>query len=488
MDVFGSIDVTPRTSFNTFRIQNEALNTIVTSLLTFLILVNLGSIVTKLVNRTVKSEFRYSSWLRAFIFANSNDPNRLVSWVFHRYAFRDPSWSRHEQKLRLERLAFPLLARGVIFVASIISIAISIPIEQVRTDCSDGDYRVLLNSSRAVQPVPAPSTLCEEGELRSNFGEVQWALSFCSCTAEPSFFRSSEDGTSLVVVGYDLPSASVILAVVTRRSLTGFTYYVEWRDGRRDPYRSDITSSISLNDHVDLAVNALKMNEQSCLENGKRIQENDTMYVELTCELDPPRARKQIEGALRGAIYMQKVPTIQERIASGSSFNFTRRRVCPIELNVSEPLLNLLPLILVLAVLFALNVAVGVTIGDSGHALDAAFHLIKEAIGDDCTSNPLEESQGVAVPEVLGLQKCIRGDMGHVGFLSKPGDVFVEDFDHGMIVCNDMGGNPSELRFAEANVADVPDVPGGNVSSEESSDEENDNNNNTSLNSNGAQV
>jgi len=88
MTITQKLDITPVHYLHS-PVGQEILNVLISSLLVTFILVNIGTIVTKLVQLTFRKRFSFKSYRRYMIFAHSDDLIRLLFWARGRYAYRE---------------------------------------------------------------------------------------------------------------------------------------------------------------------------------------------------------------------------------------------------------------------------------------------------------------------------------------------------------------------------------------------------------------
>lgn len=405
---------------------------LITSVLTFFILVNISSIVDKLITRTTKDAFRYSAWLRTFIFYETDDPIRILGWLYRRYTYRESNWARHPQRLRVSRLFIPLLARGVIFVSSIVSIAISIPTNRELSGCASGDFRPRLNETYLVPLELSLGASCHNIPLVSRVGKTRATLLYCSCTQQRTDINSPQDKTVLRLE-YDSRFAQIRVVFQTGDVQVDYRYYIEWQGFDGTSFRSDITTSLDPEAHIRVIKNGLARSNFDCPEEDRiGTDPNEGIFVLLNCSVDVLGAIRATEKFVAGALFIEKVPLSQIRVNPRNPRK--RNSICRVRVEVASPIVNLIPLFLVLVAISLINVAVGIIVGGSSNTLDCAFHVIKEVMGKDSTSNPLEDSLQHKTLSALPLVKSMRGSEGHIGFLQREDDMPVDEFDDGVIV------------------------------------------------------
>eukprot|EP00177_Eucheuma_denticulatum_P000681 GFKZ01001225.1.p1 GENE.GFKZ01001225.1~~GFKZ01001225.1.p1 ORF type:complete len:544 (-),score=58.59 GFKZ01001225.1:413-1861(-) len=440
MAVTDPIDVTPAFTVTTVQFQSEVLNGITTSLLTVFIIVNIGSVVSKLIYVSRGLDFHYDSWLRAFIFANSDDPLRILSWISRNYTYRKRSWTRNPNKLKLTRLIWPLLARGIIFTVSIVSVGITVPSTKVLSSCTQGDYRLELDPTAPRGPNNFKFTACLDVPLESERGRPRGTVSYCTCTVLPI----GEDRPFLRV-NHGNNDGSLEVIVSNGTSGGGQRSYVEWKiDGRSTLFRSQLPLSIDVDLHMRMA--SLEIQEQfgsNCVGLSEVVDGNPRVLEAslASCPFDEDVSLVELVGAIesriRHAMTWRRVRNVQNRVAiNRQSSGATTITECVLDVAVFRPVVNIIPLLIALVLLVLLNVIVSRIVSRHGNAFDAGFHLVKEVFGHDTTSNPLEENEEREEVQELELRYWRCGAAGaHVGFWGRRGDIPVADFTEDLIVC-----------------------------------------------------
>lgn len=434
------LDFTPEFTMSTVQFENEILNVVVSSLLAVLIIANIGSAVSKLVYFSRGKDFCYRSWIRAYIFANSDDPLRLLSWISRNYAYRKREWTRHPNKLHWSRLAVPLLARGLILVVTIVSIGITVPAEKRLSGCSRGDYALTLNEAKA-QSSDLKNIECLDIPLSSRRGKLLVRASYCTC-----FVVRLGGGEPSINVTHNTVDGSIEWLLSNGSKTTGSRTYVEWKqEGVENVFRSQLSRTISIDSFMRVVVAAVEDGlEQDCGGPTKALSDRSRSTPLTDCNfrnLDIFNFNSWIESYMRNALQWEKKPTLQPRVQITDQDGWKEQSDCVTDIVVSRPVVNILPLLITLIALFIVNLAVTLAVSKHGNALDTGFHIIKEVLGHDCTSNPLEEN--VERGEVMGLPlRCWRCRVAgaHVGFVGRSGDIPIEGFkdassDAELIVC-----------------------------------------------------
>lgn len=170
---------------------------------------------------------------------------------------------------------------------------------------------------------------------------------------------------------------------------------------------------------------------------------DEVFYITLDCVItDANKVALHAEALMRRNLKWKKNAqnVTGAKLLRRMNDKWKNSTICPVDIIVSRPIVNIVPLIAGLLLLFTVNVAVGLTVSERGDVLDAVFHLVKEVVGVDCTSNALEERQGGDVQPVIELKQwqCKGGrNIGHVGFLKGVGDYSVDGLDDVLVSsCN----------------------------------------------------
>lgn len=450
MAVDDGIDYTPPFTFSTLQFDNETINLVVTSLIAVLILANIGSIISKIVYFTRETKFSYDSWLRAFIFANSDNPIRILAWIFRGYVYRDKKWKRNSNKLRPGRLFIPLLARMIILLFSIASVAITIPSEKRIKGCNAVDYVLTFDQTKATLS-DVPNSLCLNIPLTSNRGSVLASAAYCTCPISEDSLDIEGSG---VAVFRDEKQGRLRTIVYSQGKAHGTASYVEWKrtedekDKKGRVYRTDVSpqgSKLDQASHAEIAIRAISASHEGCNRGEPRSSSNRETgtygyRVPLECDFDTAKESEVVSSHLKNALSWVRTDDdeLQRLVLEDTvTKNGTASRVCPIEVSVQRPIVNIAPLILVLGGIFLVNIFVSIFVSKHSNALDAGFHIIKEALGHDCTSNPLEQSIDREELKEVQLRKWhCNGGGAYVGFFGRHCDRAVNKFGNDATVCS----------------------------------------------------
>lgn len=125
-----SINITPELMLGTFQFENDPSNTVASSISVALILANFNFIIHNLVSLTHRNYFNYVSYLHSYIFSSSKEPFWSLSWIRGENSYFPAHWPQTKKNVVYERLFYPLLARTVIFILSITSIGLTIPLDR----------------------------------------------------------------------------------------------------------------------------------------------------------------------------------------------------------------------------------------------------------------------------------------------------------------------------------------------------------------------
>ncbi|CAN8062111.1 unnamed protein product [Agarophyton chilense] len=444
------IDFTPHFTISTLQFQSEALNTIATSLLTTLLIANLGSIINRLVFLTHRDYFSYSSFARSFVFLNSDDPLRLWFWIRGRYDFRANNRPPAHHRMCKRYVITPLCARMAILFVSIGSIALALPSEKRLNACSRGDYTII-QSELSAQPNVSPQELlrvCSQIPLKTDLGTVRSTASYCSFMTTPGDIPSltnlaslMENLTTMGVIGagYFKESGLLLSIIVSGDRIQAISSFVEWKTENNDLYHSVLpywNSERHLKSITDGLTQALEK-ECNVLSTSLEDMGDDSLLVGLVdCTFDANFAIRYVSASVRESLRFQKKERLALRtLAKGDSIS-EARRICAVDISVSRPLLNIVPLFVGVVIAFCLNLAVVVSVSRHGNAMDAAFHLVREVLGHDTGANPLQISARKKEEGSIPLRKfvCADGVSAHIGFVQGLGDVVVEEFSSGRTV------------------------------------------------------
>lgn len=450
MAVDDVIDYTPEYSFSTLQFESEVVNLIITSLIAVFILSNIGSIISKFVYFTRETSFNYNSWLQAFIFANSDNPVRIITWIFRGYVYRQ-DLKRFPNKLRLQRLFVPLLARFTILFFSILSIAITLLSEKRISVCNESDYFLTLDPTKATFS-NLPNSICLNIPLASTRGSVLASAAYCTCPLGEQVERSD----SGVAVYRDEKEGRLRTILFSGGFAAGTASYVEWKRTDDEKYRTVISyrtdmssngngASIDQEIHADIVIRALSASNEGCTrgvpEIGRNPEEGIYRYLVplLGCDFDTEKEIDVVNSHLRNALTWVRTTDEPKRLVLEGTFSKTGNvtGVCPIEVSVQRPLVNIAPLVCGLLGIFLINILVSIFVNRHGNALDAGFHIIKEALGHDCTSNPLEQPVDRKEVNVVHLQNWIcNGGGSYVGFTGRHCDRVVDKFEKDTTICS----------------------------------------------------
>lgn len=458
MVLIDPLDYTPRASFNDIQFSSESVNVIVSSLLLGMILANLDGIVSRIMNVTPASQLNFRDASRAYIFANSNDLIKLFEWIRGKYPFRHASWSRLPNTIRLRRLTYPLLARTALSIASLFAIAVTLPTTTSRVDCSHVDYQLIIENDAIDKNVGRFVGLCQGIPLVSERGDVVSSLSFCYSPTNISDPRPVDRRTPpppqnrVLTVMYDREQALVNTGFITNGIFVGLTSFAQWVNPEGKNFRSDLRTTIQPDQLRRLVTDAIAFelgNECTVQADSSPVEdaqdsplrmEVHNYFLDCGGEFDDFRVL-----AIGGAFFVsaaswEPTPGVQERYLVTLNGTFTevteRTEDCPVTVVFVRPIVNLLPLTILWLIALGVNVFIGYLFRKHDDVTDVAFHVMKEAVSGDCTSNVLEKSEQHEHKRSIPLRKSMRGRYGHVGYLSQHGEVVVEEFDPHIVVCN----------------------------------------------------
>ncbi|PXF48014.1 hypothetical protein BWQ96_02205 [Gracilariopsis chorda] len=454
MGLEGGVDYTPLLTISTIQFENEVVNTVATSLIVVFLLTNLGSIINRLVFISDKTQFNYRSFLRAFIFMHSDDITRLAYWWKGKNPYLsllNPGGSgggraqRMLNRVQRRRLLLPVCARILLVVSSIASIALTIPGKKTFSSCGRADYEPQMGSvspNFSEEPGGVLTRLCRDIPINTKRGDVSSKVSYCS-TVLPLDTNALFEESTAVIAGYWEQGGLLISGYTVNGRSNLVLSFVEWQRGvNGNIYRSHIRQW-SPERHLGVCAEGISRDRnRACTIQSTRndsIQGVGVTLGLLSCDDAPDlqSGSSLVAGAVRDSLGWVKFrSTIQRSKLTGGEFRIPQQRECPVVISVERPVVNIVPLLVALVMMYTLNYAVNETVSHKGDIMDALFLLVKETLGHDCTSNPLEDSGGEKEVDVLQLQRfeCADGRSAHIGFLRGRGDRVVEEFSDGKLV------------------------------------------------------
>ncbi|CDF34775.1 unnamed protein product [Chondrus crispus] len=449
MTLLQELNATPDFSFSTVQTSSDIINALIISLLTVFVISNILSVTSKLIFSSREKSFEYLSWVRSFIFVNSDDPIRIFSWIWHRYSYKEKGCTRYRNEIQLRRLVLPLLARLFILVTAITSVAISIPSEKRLSGCEKGDFRIQMDPN-VRKPAPDLNRVCADIPLTTTLGKVRSRVSYCSCLVDFGSNVPVSKGEGGIIT-ITTASGQLWTALVSKNNTAASAFYIQWVKDRRqrDNDKSLLFTNvekIDSDDHLQVIANALRSETvQQCTAKGtsdKLPSEDNSLIAKaqiLDCDFDPLSLIARVQAYVTGSLTLNKLRRgeMDNRLELNPLTGEVRETAaCPIDVVVSRPIVNILPLALMLVLWGIINVLVSIYTSRRGNAFDMGFHIIKEALGHDTTSNPLEENsnRGEAMELPLRKWRCGAG-AAHEGFIGRDGDVPVQGFDSFTNVC-----------------------------------------------------
>jgi len=266
MAIDSELDYTPLSTFSTMQFHNESVNILVSSLILTMILANLGSIISRAVSITGKDELCYKDWSRAFIFAHSDDPLKLISWLRGAYIFRNQSWRRLPNRVRLDRLVIPITARGILFIASLVSILVTFPSSTSMPGCVRADYALHMNKVQTNVRNDFEG-LCKHIPLVSLGGHVASRASFCytpmnqtnPLPANITDDLLEEDSNIIVAVVWNRRHATMEFGFINRNDFFGVAMFAEWSNPEGRSFRSDLSATIEPDTRLALSYQLWEM-------------------------------------------------------------------------------------------------------------------------------------------------------------------------------------------------------------------------------------
>ncbi|CAN8068089.1 unnamed protein product [Agarophyton chilense] len=467
MSLFEGIDVTPQSTLSTIQFSNEAINTVITSLLTTLVIANLGSLINRLVFLSNRDSFSYTSFCRSFIFINSDDPLRLLSWFRGRYEYKhSQQQSSTQQKIQGRRLITPLLARIALLIVGIGSIALALPSEKRLDACSRRDQALIqIPLPSDEQLVVDPQQLlkvCSQIPLRTQLGTVRSSASYCSVTGLPvslSFINNFEQVATQVQTpgfigtAYSNDTGALVSLIFSGDSVQALNSFVEWKTEDDKLFRS-IMPIYNGERHLDVLAQSLSQaTGQQCRRDFTITNNTDAgvFFVStLDCQFEANDAITYVAAGVRESLRFQEQSNVALRIPVDGVVKQIDR-ICAIDVSVTRPLINIVPLAVGLLFAFCLNMAVAITVSHRGNAMDAAFHIVREILGHDTSANPLQTNRELDDVQMVALQKflCADGISAHVGFVQGVGDIAVREIGAERVVGRCMQVACRGLRFVK---------------------------------------
>lgn len=323
------------------------------------------------------------------------------------------------------------------------SIAITIPREKRLNFCERADYEPVLDSLRSGAEPDEDGMfrpVCENVRLGTRLGSVRSSVQYCSTQIGSSISQPTL-GMTAISVGYRQSGGDLISVVISEGQGFLLSHYVEWRRQQNGPTDEVLRSEFaewSPKRHIRIVHEAIErvVGKGRCELDLDALQEIpvagiDAVAAFMTCTVNTVEVQRYVSGYMRSALQWNRSNKVVSRInASGESVKLSSSDQCPIEVTVTRPVVNIVPLAVIMMLMFTINIATGITVARHGDVLDAAFHLVKEVMGYDCTSNPLEECIGDGKREAGGggvelaeirRYECADGVGRHVGFLRGDG-------------------------------------------------------------------
>eukprot|EP00178_Gracilaria_changii_P012745 TRINITY_DN35_c0_g1_i2.p1 TRINITY_DN35_c0_g1~~TRINITY_DN35_c0_g1_i2.p1 ORF type:complete len:482 (+),score=60.99 TRINITY_DN35_c0_g1_i2:311-1756(+) len=445
MTLTDGIDVTPQSTLSTIQFQSEVLNTVVTSLLTTLVIANLVSVINRLIFLSRQDHFSYRAFARSYVFLNSDDPLLLLHWLRGRYHFRQTNHSPAHHRIRKRRLIAPLFARLCMLVVSISSIALALPSEKRLDACSRGDHTVVLMppANRPVLTAQQMFQVCSQIPLETRLGTVRSTASYCSFAVTPGDISALQNLASLgqnfpgfgfIGAGYSNATGMLISMIYSGDRMEAIASFVQWDTENGDRYHS-LLPSWNARQHLEVLARGVSSSSgQECsilLSVDHNTEDMSLSVAQLSCTFDASDAIRYASASLRESLSFQKDDTLALRARSIEGSDFRMERRCAVDVTVTRPLINIVPLLIGLTMAFFLNIVVMLLVSRYGNAMDSAFHLVREVLGHDTSANPLQISTSGEDVERVALRKfvCADGISGHMGFVHGAGDRVVERFE-----------------------------------------------------------
>lgn len=440
------LDYTPRSTISTIQFESEALNTIITSLLTTLVIANLCAIINRLVSMSNRDVFSFRPFARSYIFLNSDDPLRMWYWFRGHYDFRAANEAMTKRKVFKRYLISPLCARLLILIVSIGSIALALPSEKRLDACSQGDYIVVqkpLMKRPGLRSV-AWYDVCTEIPLKTRLGTVRSSASYCffmmpqgsikELTQLASFSETLPEASRVVATFYHNTSGLLVSMLFSGDKLQTIGSQAKWKTESGDTLAS-LIPSYDGDLHLRVIADAIGFDtNQTCSVTSTAripIEFGQFQMGVLDCEFDAGNVLASVTASLKESFLFQKVEHVapRARMIQGEQQLTTERR-CVVDVTVTRPIINIVPLICGLSLAFGLNMVVRFAVSCRGNVIDSAFHIVREVLGHDTGSNPLQigSTDGGAQNVTLRKYVCADGLSAHIGFIRGYADMVVDEF------------------------------------------------------------
>lgn len=323
-------------------------------------------------------------------------------------------------------------------------ITAAIPVVQTVSGCDGHDYEMDLDFSKA-EMIPPERDQCNTVPLNSRLGTILGNAEYCA-TLLPVRTVFNRDRTTLIIrIWGNNTIGGSYFVFSSGLSVFGFQYFVSWRN-QLHPKSMYYSKPLKSEKMLILTIMAAQAWSQTCSEIGSGYIPffGETIFqATLNCTVDfgdsdvLERFFYTHSSFFRTAATWRRSSTVQNRL-KGTSTLIEETQECPLPISISRPIVNILPLTVMLLALHALNLGVSIYIRKKkGNIVDAADHLVKEALGHDATTNPLEKSVGRDEFQTIKISKwlCNETGGGHFGFVGRRGDQPVESFS-GIVVGN----------------------------------------------------
>lgn len=328
---------------------------------------------------------------------------------------------------------------------------ITIPKHKTLQGCDTGDYKLVFNET-AARFTSVLNTVCIDIPLVSSLGSVFATAAYCNCPVVG--ITPPNEAPVSIHVNFQPRDSIRSTYLNSGGDLAGSIFYVEWKQTpiddaipSTDTLRSDIGQSLETEVHANIVQNAVLKEHPDCRV-AERNQDPEDFSIKIRlegCTFNVTNTLGRVDSYVRNALQWQRILRVQRRwrYVRNGALQPTQPKPelkCAIPVVVSRPLVNILPLLAILAALVLVNVLISVVVSKHGDALDAAFHIIKEALGHDTTCNPLQES--VRTKEIMELEcrhwQCHNGE-GHLGYIGREGEEAVDGLDKNQRVGTRLG-------------------------------------------------
>ena len=438
-DAYEQLDVTPYYTFTTLQTPYEALNAVIVAILTSFVIAGLNHFIIKLITATYQNTFNFESWLRVHIFSYSDDIIRIMRWILGASPETPFSWNPWRSKVHLSRLKWPLIARFLLLLSSVGSIIIAIPRERQMEPCNVGDFHIFLSTSERSELIIRDGLLarCSRVPLESSLGRARSTLAICSSRyiyRQNLSIGPSSSASKILAFEWELFGDSetglFAIGILNREegSSVHFTWEALWKG---DPENDLFLKRFKTKDfrtpfprpQGQIVRNLTILVQDSTKENCSNVNlldedsDSDRLYYEMDCDNDVKSEDLLaiVERTFASRIGWEKKKEISKRIPLMTNDVGKAEQICPIQVSVERPILNMFQLFLLWILMCLLNLVINWHLRKRSSVLDEVFLLLKDTLGYDMAANPLQVDSGT--PLKLKKAKCVGCQNNYVGYL-----------------------------------------------------------------------